>query len=100
MTILWGCCWKTCPITSFLAFGFQKHAFNINHVTVCLSEISSGLSVKAYDPVEFFQSYNPLRDSKELYPYSKIIAYFLDCIPKISPLIGNLSIVTKEVGRK
>ena len=51
MTILWDCCWKTCPITSFLAFGFQKHAFNINHITVCLSEISSGLSVRAYDPV-------------------------------------------------
>ena len=30
---------------------------------------------------------------KELCSYSKIIAYFWDYIPKISPLIGNLGIV-------
>ena len=34
---------------------------------------------------------------KELCPYSKIIAYFLDCIPKISPLFGDLRIAPSRM---
>ena len=32
-------------------FGFQKLAFPLNHIPVSLSEISSDLSIGAYDPV-------------------------------------------------
>ena len=32
-------------------FGFQKLAFPLNHIPVSLSEISSNLSIGAYDPV-------------------------------------------------